>query len=437
MQDYKSAEFIESDDSDKVNSIESKNDNKNKSKNFEEEEERKMFDSIPYAAISKAPRQFSSQFKVTIFPKRYKIELEREHFYNELTTYFKNIELIVSKEDDQSNSKFRSKSIIKIYIDFSGTPEKGMKTPNLYTLIETFFRKVVGTVPLSFNESEMSSADDIDKRPEIIIEKVKNKKNSIVWATLDHSPRYTANFDPVTEFSESNRLFNWAKKNINNKFSLNDPFVQRSRFSAARLKQYQDEFNSTYHVPFKLKPVEIGPFNDWRDEVIKWFNDWINEGWYHKRLQLLLVSKPNCGKTVFIRDVLFRQGRSDAVPSEAILIPERKTPFAWQKANPAYQAVVFCDEFEPKHYNTELLKIILQGDAFTPNKKHIISGDDICLRIPMIFVSNNIIPDSYTGLKERFNVVLIADSVQAYTPTMKSPYQKLFNEQETKNISYY
>ena len=85
-----------------------------------------------------------------------------------------------------------------------------------------------------------------------------------------------------------------GEKNINNKFSLNDPFVQRSRFSAARLKQFQDEFN----VPYKLKSVEIGPFNDCRDDVIKWFNDWINEGRYHKRLQLLLVSKPNCGKTI-------------------------------------------------------------------------------------------------------------------------------------------
>jgi hypothetical protein len=26
-------------------------------------------------------------------------------------------------------------------------------------------------------------------------------------------------------------------------------------------------------------PCQIGPFNDWREEVRLWWNDWINNGW--------------------------------------------------------------------------------------------------------------------------------------------------------------
>ena len=268
---------------------------------------------------------------------------------------------------------------------------------------------------------------------------------AIIWATFDASPRFTPNFDP-NEFSENNRVNNWAKENISNKFSLDMPFVQKSRLSPQRLKAYLEEYANKNHKRHELKKCELGPFNDWRDRVINWWNLWIEEGWYHKRPQLLLVSPPNCGKTVFIREALFRQGQNDEIPNEAIMIPERAgcskhiTNFAWQKANPAYHSVVFCDEFDVNHYNIELLKIILQGDAFTPIKKYQVTGDDICLRIPMIFATNHMIKQCQetVGLNERFCIIEIPNFFIPFSRqngmVRQGFYGKMFEKlQEAKN----
>jgi len=425
----KSSEFVDSDDS---GQMEKRLDIDNNEKEaFDDRiEEEDCSTSIPYAAIAKAPVRLSRHFKVTIFPKCYNIELKRESFFDNLLARFKNLEIIVSKEDSPVVLKFRSNFIIKIYLDFTGTSEKVMRTSDLYYIINDILRSVVGSEKL-YSEEQQLDISDIEKRPEIVIEKVISKKHAIIWATLDHSPRFTPNFDPLVEFSEMNRIYNWAVSKKDSKFSYTDPFVHRSR-NLRFLKCFKEEFDMKHHVLFQLKPVQIGPFMDWRDEVISWFNGWLRDGWFHKRQQLYLVSKPNCGKTVFIREVIFRQGRHDAVPSEAILIPERDSKFAWHKSNPIYHSVVFCDEYDPKHYNIELLKIILQGDSFSPAKKHVNSADDICLRIPMIFISNKPIPSTceYVGLKERFHIVSIPDSAKTYNPINESPYKKYFDEHD-------
>ena len=330
--------------------------------------------SIPKASLRRAPTRRSSQFRITVQPRVYQVNLEREVFFNSILRDFEDVETIVSKEPNMYSSRYRSKHIFKIFFDFTFNKKTSKE---LYSYFNRIMRESVGN-EIEYSEEEQAQFSDSDKRPEIIIESVKSKKLALIWATHDFSPRFTADFDP-NEFSEGNRIHNWAKENVNNKFSLDMPFVQKSRISAARLKAYHDEYIMKNHIRFVLKKCELGPFFDWRDTAITWWNTWVTEGWYLKRPQLLIISPPNCGKTVFVREALFQQGTKNEIPSEAIMIPERAgcnkyiTNFAWQKANPAFHSVVFCDEFDIKHYNIELLKIILQGDAFTPIKKHQVS----------------------------------------------------------------
>ena len=103
----KSSEFVDSDDS---GQMEKRLDIDNNEKEaFDDRiEEEDCSTSIPYAAIAKAPVRLSRHFKVTIFPKCYNIELKRESFFDNLLARFKNLEIIVSKEDSPVVLKFRS-----------------------------------------------------------------------------------------------------------------------------------------------------------------------------------------------------------------------------------------------------------------------------------------------------------------------------------------
>lgn len=51
---------------------------------------------------------------------------------------------------------------------------------------------------------------------------------------------------------------------------------------------FLDKYKADRHVKETLKPLQIENFGDWRDSVRKWWNDWVAEGWFHKRKQLFL-----------------------------------------------------------------------------------------------------------------------------------------------------
>jgi len=389
---------------------------------------------IPYASLSKAPKKRASQFKVTIMPRKYEKSLTRDDFFYALVDLFDNVDIIVSMESNPhlQYSNYRSNVYFKIFLDLSSSTTVKISSSRIYEIIFKILRSLVGDeqkIP-----DDYKKISDYDRRPEITLEAVSNRKRAIVWATTDNFPRFTENFEPNEEFSQSYKLHNWAFENRNNKWAMETAFASESRHSLQKLKAVLDDVRNKYHAKHKLKVCELGPFNDWRDEVIIWWNSWVLDGWHHKKPQLLLVSRPNCGKTVFIREVLFREGQPDAVPNEAILIPERAgssyhvSQFAWSKANPNIHVVVFNDEYEMRHYNIELLKVILQGGIFPLSIKYKTAHEDFCLRIPMIFVSNRLLPksDEALGLEERFHVIAIPKNFQPFSHQDKSPYRQMF-----------
>ena len=97
--------------------------------------------------------------------------------------------------------------------------------------------------------------------------------------SFDHEPCYS-NFS-FDQFSFGCRAVNWARKTI--EFKLDDEFVSNH---PSQLKYLKDLHYSTHNISRELiniKPKQIQKFNNWRDEVIDWFNDWALTGYSHKK----------------------------------------------------------------------------------------------------------------------------------------------------------
>ena len=77
-----SAMYISSSDSDDNTLTETFNEN--------------LHSSIPKASLRRAPKYKCSQFRITVQPRIYQIELEREDFFNSIKKDFEDVETIVS-----------------------------------------------------------------------------------------------------------------------------------------------------------------------------------------------------------------------------------------------------------------------------------------------------------------------------------------------------
>ena len=95
-------------------------------------------------------------------------------------------------------------------------------------------------------------------------------------------------------------MVNWALKTPI--FKKSDHFVTQHKISYKFLQELHDEVRRSLvklipHQPYKVKKR----FGNWRDQVVDWYNDWIINGFVHKKKQLFLFGKQDTGKTSFIR----------------------------------------------------------------------------------------------------------------------------------------
>jgi hypothetical protein len=284
---------------------------------------------------------------------------------------------------------------------------------------------------------------DNDKRPEIIFTKPNTMQDAIRWATTDFDARFTHNFDSTT-FSEPYRIEHWARENVNKTFTRDMWFLRNSgsHKSIAELHKYLDEHKAKHHKRHVNLPCDIGPFDDWIQIALDWFNGWCIDGHHPKKEQLLIIGPDsNTGKSLFVTQALFRGAdKGYEIPREAILIPERSgntksvSSFAWQKAKPAFHSVIYCDEFEIGYFNTETCKIVLEGSFFNPQIKGQCSGDDIQLCIPAVFISNTEIPEYDKNGKDmkpflkRFKILRVPRNAQKYESNDYNPYIELYRE---------
>ena len=398
---------------------------------------------ISNASLINAPEKKSRHFKIQINLRNYSNKIDRDILFDQIIRDNPGIQCIVSLEINEPKSTYRSTQIYKILLNTKFT-SKTWSSQNMYIYIFHLLRSIVGEEQPFLVSNKPT---DLELRPEIILEKTNTLKEGVRWATIDFDPRYTNCFDP-NAFSESFRVERWARQNVNEPFSLKMQFItsKNTNKSHAELHKYLYEHKNKHHKKFEIKPCLLGPFNDWREPVRLWWNDWCINKYHPKKKQMLIIGEQsNTGKTMFVTQALF--GGADPgnqIPSEAILIPERSgnprsvSSFAWQRARPAFNSVIFCDEFEIGFYNTETLKLVLEGSSFNPQVKGGYT-DNIQLQIPAIFISNTDIPDydksgkDMKPLKRRFTIVKIPKNTKSYKTTEHNPYIELYKQQKLNN----
>ena len=387
-----------------------------------------------FYSCNNGPKRRAKLFKIHICLRKYDIEITRDYLFDCFIALTKST-VIVAREElksmyQEKPVKYRASHIFKVFIDL-GTNKAAMNSIEMHKIVSKFIQQGVNQTEQQFSLEDMveEKITDEDRVTEISFSSVKNRKSAICWVSAcDVKLRFTPDCLNFDDFSESYRLQMWCLQNINRKFDPFDPLVLKLKKTDA-MKRMLTDFQRKNHIRYKLKRVQTDiPFGDWRDELIEWFNDWIDNGWHAKKRQVLITGPPNAGKTSFIENVLLK-----GVPSEAILTPENSSNkyqisnFAWAKSDELYNSIVYADEFQINCYDQCKLKVILQGGKFSPARKFINSktSDEIQLKVPMIFVGNYHFPKSAIelGIPERFRLIQIPDELPVYMPSRQEPYK--------------
>lgn len=300
---------------------------------------------------------------------------------------------------------------------------------------------------------DTSFAREFALRHGIHVTKVKSERNYLKYITKeDHNPMLK-NIE-TKKLSFYYRAVEWA--NNTPEYEAADPFVLSHPQYYNLLKQVHSSVHNShlkrpkqpltrYVDPTLTQPVraleasqeassdttETNGSLVWQQQVIEWWNDWIENGFRPKKKQLYLWGPSNTGKSHLIKQIL-RQ----CVPVTPALAPDilagtnnneyayedhvfRPTPhderFAWESFDDKKFSVMVIDEFDIRDYNINDLKKILEGEPVIAGQKGA-SSRRIRLQMPMIFISNLELPNEtdpknarYTGLQSRFKIVRTHD----------------------------
>jgi hypothetical protein len=170
---------------------------------------------------------------------------------------------------------------------------------------------------------------------------------------------------------------------------------QHKFLSAVHKEKWIGNFNM---VP--LKPVKVlKKFNDWRDDCVKWFNDWVSSPYQYKRKQLYLYGPASTGKSTFIQRVLFAQYGGQVFKANS-----SDEKYCWENYNQKTHNLVTIDEFDYKDHNINTLKLVLAGEDFIcPVKFH--DAQVKFVQCPVVIISNNPPPVCNRPFMERIQVI--------------------------------
>ena len=178
--------------------------------------------------------------------------------------------------------------------------------------------------------------------------------------------------------------------------------------------------------------------NNWRADVIDWWNEFVCSGHTHKKKQLYLQGLPDVGKTFFVNWLLrtcantntfnkklfegfdtnttqtytqFVEERDNDSNNEFEQRVFRPTPhdfrFAWQDFDARAHNLVMCDELHlPHQFDVSDFKKAAAGEFLIANVKGR-TAKKIRLKLPMIFISNHVPPQdaANVGIVERLHIV--------------------------------
>jgi len=264
---------------------------------------------------------------------------------------------------------------------------------------------------------------------EVYVSTVKNQYKYIAYITKnDIEPCFKG---VTTEtFSFVYRAYEWVKNTPNyeiGKFVLNHANCYKL------LKEFHHQ-ETTKNKSSQLANPKIFIHNEslgspccpnmihpWAEEIVNWWNDWIQNGPSRKKKQLYVYGHSNVGKTSFIHYLLYTCINYDwNIPGtdnyneyqyeNQIFSPTSKDlKFAFMKFNKNLHKVCLIDEFDINNFDSSDFKLLLAGELLQSCVKF---NDPLQHRIhiPTIIISNLDPPSEYTnprfqGIQERLKIV--------------------------------
>lgn len=133
---------------------------------------------------------------------------------------------------------------------------------------------------------------------------------------------------------------------------------------------------------FKFKILK--PYNDWRQNVIDWFNNILDE---QNRKTLFLFGPGDTAKTFFIKSLFGHLAGQTFIPCISI------GQSAWKEWDPKLYNLVIIDLISLTNKESIVLKMILEKIPFSLKKKYSQKNKIVIVKCPIIVISNQDPPD--------------------------------------------
>lgn len=271
-------------------------------------------------------------------------------------------------------------------------------------------------IRLTFNQIYQLNPSQPNYADILHIESCRSEKTWLKYITKQDA-------DPLVKGIEFDKLsfyckaIQWARNTRT--FDVKDPFVMGYPQFYKLLELVHKSVRSQIHID---QITALRPFfytfnqgeNNWHRLVIEWWNDWVVNGWTHKKKQLYLYGASNTGKTTLIHRILssclnpLKQGEEEEefLYERMIYCPMPNEPkYAMQNYDQRMHKLIVIDEFDISQYQVNDLKKLLAGESLMINSKNE-SGRVITHRNPIILISNLDPPSdrqsvNYRGVAER------------------------------------
>jgi hypothetical protein len=178
----------------------------------------------------------------------------------------------------QYPQKIETVEVADFFVEFLKSLEEGVLSPEDPRLLKTDENEDRLTISSVHDSARLIKEVTID--PEASIFNLQKKQLNLIYVTADWAKR-----TPVWDDTHLHVIQNYTRRGL-----------VRRVYDATRKKLMK---KSNY----KRFPPER-PFNDWRDDVVCWWNDFVENGYTTKMPQLYLYGRSNVGKTSFIQQLL-------------------------------------------------------------------------------------------------------------------------------------
>lgn len=345
--------------------------------------------------LSSIRRKFSNrsatQFAVTV---PYTI-MHKQYVFDLLEDY---CEILVVSSEKHYNGDIHHHLFLQLN-------EKITRT-QMRTVIESVYGLPASPVPPNYDRTDTQPSDD-----SIYVATVRNKQKYLAYITKEDPNPIFKGWNVNEKLSFYFKCLDWAKNRRS--YDVTDPFVlQHPQY----YKLLREVFLKCKHkesrgkkLP-KYRPVYYCVNRDpsWQDKVIEWWNDWVINGFKHKKAQLYLWGPSNVGKTTFINNLLKmcidpkddddndedddddddnNDDDDDYIESHIFRPTPNEQKYAFQEWDRYKYNICIIDEFQDSQFDLSDLKKAIAGECFVTNCKYD-QSKKVKLQVPILFISN-------------------------------------------------